>query len=119
MEATALRESTTRSARILVSINEKESDQVGRYAGWGAGGDDSAPPEPEERAGPAMMPFLRHRAGDRWWRLSAGLLWIPAIIILITVEDWLHVTQTMMWISLGILFAVYLGAVLISDRTRS
>ena len=66
-----------------------------------------------------MMPFLRHRSDDRWWRLSLGLLWLPAIVVVITVEDWMHLSQSIMWISLGALFVGFLAFVFLADRRLS
>ena len=63
-----------------------------------------------------MAPFLRHRAGDRWWRLSLGLLWLPAIVVLLTVEDWVHLSGGFEWISLGVLFVGFLVTVFVIDR---
>ncbi|HET7338762.1 MAG TPA: hypothetical protein VFK22_04385 [Candidatus Dormibacteraeota bacterium] len=62
------------------------------------------------------MPFLRYRATDRTWRVGFGLLWIPAVIIVLSVELWLNVPQTIDWISLGVLFILFVGSALISDR---
>lgn len=66
--------------------------------------------------GPAMMPFLRHRAGDRWWRLALGFLWLPAIVVVITVQQWLHFSATITWISLGVMFVGFVAFVFLSDR---
>lgn len=106
----------TGSRRILVSINDQPrgSENIGSYAGWGSDKDDS-PPE-KERTGPALMPFLKYRATDRTWRVGFGLLWIPAIIIGLTIEQWLNVPQNIQWISLGVLFVVFIGAALFADR---
>ena len=64
-----------------------------------------------------MMPFLRYRSTDRWWRLAIWFLWLPAIVVLITVEDWIHLSQSIMWISLGVLFVAYLSIVFLVDRS--
>lgn len=37
-----------------------------------------------------------------------GLLWIPAVILLLTVELWAHVPQVVGWISLVVLFVAFL-----------
>ncbi len=66
-----------------------------------------------------MMPFLRYRAGDTWWRVALGFLWLPAIVIVITVEDWIHVPQSIIWISLGLLFVGFLTFTLVWDRRRT
>jgi len=66
-----------------------------------------------------MMPFLRHRTADRWWRLSLGFLWLPALVIVITVEDWFHLSQSIMWISLGVLFVGFLAFAFLADRRLS
>ncbi|HEY0831488.1 MAG TPA: hypothetical protein VGE99_10130 [Candidatus Dormibacteraeota bacterium] len=34
-------------------------------------------------------------------------MWLPAIIVVITAEDWLHVPQNAQWISLGVVFVVF------------
>ena len=68
-----------------------------------------------ERTGPALMPFLRHRASDRWWRLGLTFVWVPAMIVVITVEDWLHLPQSVGWISLGVLFVLFMAYVLLRD----
>jgi hypothetical protein len=100
----------TRSERILVSINDqKREEDIGSYAGWGAGEDSEAPPGKGERVGPALAPFLRYRATDRAWRLAFGCLWIPAIIIVITVEQWIGIPQNIQWISLGVVFLLFMA----------
>jgi hypothetical protein len=110
-------ESTTRSERILDSIKDQKPTDVGRYAGWGSDEDAHAPAGEPERTGPALMPFLRHRASDRWWRVGIGFIWVPAIIVAITLEDWLHVPQSVMWISLGVLFVAFLAYLLLWDAS--
>jgi hypothetical protein len=66
-----------------------------------------------------MMPFLRHRPSDRWWRLSLGFLWLPALVVVITVGDWIHLSQSIVWISLGVLLVGYLAFVFVVDRRLS
>jgi hypothetical protein len=101
---------TTRSPRILVSIKDQpRKEDIGGYAGWGAGEDLEAPPGEGERHGPALAPFLRYRATDRAWRLAFGILWIPAIIVVITVEQWMGIPQDIQWISLGIVFVLFMA----------
>jgi hypothetical protein len=43
-----------------------------------------------------MMPFLRHRVSDRWWKVGIGFAYVPAIIAVITVEDWMHFSKSVM-----------------------
>jgi hypothetical protein len=62
------------------------------------------------------MPFLRYRATDRAWRVGFGLLWIPAMLVLLFIEQWMNIPQGIQWISLGVLFVVFVGTALISDR---
>lgn len=62
------------------------------------------------------MPFLRYRGNDRGWRVGIGLLWIPAIVIALTVEQWLKVPQGIQWISLAALGVIFVGAALVADR---
>lgn len=101
---------TTRSGRILGSINDQKRDEgIGSYAGWGQGDDVNAPAGPGERDGPALAPFLRYRSTDRAWRLAFGVLWIPAIIVVVTVEDWMHIPQGFQWLSLGAVFVVFMA----------
>lgn len=112
----AVRVRTTRSALILVLIKDQDREkEIGRYAGWGTGEDLSAP-EAKDREGPQLAPFLRYRRGDTAWRLSLGCMYIPAIIVVLTVEDWLHVPQGVQWISLGAVFVLFVGTTLLSDR---
>ena len=111
--------SMTGSRRILVSINDqrRESENIGSYAGWGSGEDGPQPEkEPIVPTVTGLMPFLKYRATDRAWRVGFGLLWIPAIIVALTIEQWLNVPQTIQWISLGVLFVVFVGIALLSDR---
>jgi hypothetical protein len=96
---TAVRGSTTLSARILDSIKDQEPDDLGRYAGWGGGEDLKARPQ-RDQLGPSILP--------RNWGRTLGLLWIPAIIVLVTVELWLGLPQVAGWISLVGLFVVFL-----------
>jgi hypothetical protein len=70
----------------------------------------------DEREGPSLFP-LTYRP-DRMWRRTLGCLWLPAIVVLITVEDWLHVPQEMGWISIAGLFVVFLLVAWWSDRKR-
>jgi hypothetical protein len=106
----AVRARTTRSSRILVSIKDQPRDEdIGRYAGWGAGEDVDAPPGKGESEGPALAPFLRYRATDRAWRLAFGILWIPAVIVVITIEEWMGIPQNIQWISLGVVFLLFMA----------
>src|SRR5262245_1584666 len=104
------------SRRILVWINDQKPTEVGKYSGWGSDEDLHAQAGASEPTGPAMMPFLRHRATDRWWKVGLGFIWIPAIIVVITVEDWLHLSQSVTWISLGVLFVAFMAYLLFWDR---
>ena len=118
IETIALLSRNTRSGRILDSINDQpRDDDIGQHAGWGAGEDLDAPPV-EERTGPALAPFLRYRGGDRAWRLALGCLWLPAIVVVITIEDWLHVPQNVQWISLGVVFVVFNLVAFVPDSRR-
>jgi hypothetical protein len=56
-----------------------------------------------------LAPFLRYRATDRAWRLAFGILWIPAIIVVITIEEWLGVPQNIQWISLAVVFVLFMA----------
>lgn len=55
---------------------------------------------------------------QRWGR-TLGLLWVPAVIVLITVEDWLGVPQVAGWISLVGLTVGFVLIGLLLDRRRS
>jgi hypothetical protein len=46
-------------------------------------------------------------------------LWIPSLIVVISIEDWLHVPQLAGWISLGVLFVVFLLVAWLTDRIDS
>ena len=114
--ATAVLERTTRvTGGILKVISDHDPDghDVGRYSGWGAGEDLSAPPL-HEGEGPSMFP-LQYR-DDRVWRRTLGGLWFPAIAALITVEDWFGVPQGAIWISLVGLFAAFLLVARLLDQ---
>ena len=116
----ALRLRMTLSARILDSINDQpqEKDDIGRYAGWGAGDDLRAPPGEGERHGPALAPFLRYRSDDRAWRLAFGGMWVPAIIVVITVEEWLRIPQDVQWISIGVVFIAFMAVAFVRVPSR-
>jgi hypothetical protein len=106
----AVRVRTTRSPRILFSINDQDGEKgIGRYAGWGADEDLEAAPGKGERHGPALAPFLRYRSTDRRWRLAFGCMWIPVIIVVITVEEWMGIPQSFQWISLGVVFVLFMA----------
>jgi hypothetical protein len=109
MATTAVGGNTTRSARILGSIKDQGSEDIGRYAGWGSGEDVDAPPGSGERHGPALAPFLRYRSTDRAWRLAFGCLWLPVIVVVITVEGWMGVSQDIQWISLAVVFVLFMA----------
>ena len=103
------------SRRILVSINDQKPTEVGTYAGWGSEEDERAAPGKPERMGPGMLPFLR--SNDRWWKVGIGFFWIPAIIVVITVEDWMHLPQSVMWISIGALFVAFMAYLLFGESS--
>ena len=90
----------------------------GTKSGWTAG-DELNPPPASESAGPALAPFLRHRRGDRWWRVGLGFLYVPAIILVITVEDWMGIPQWIIWTSLGVFFVGFVAFLLLADRLMS
>jgi hypothetical protein len=118
MAAIEVRSRSTRSGRILDAIKDQPlGDDIGRRAGWGTGEDLNAPAE-IERTGPALAPFLRYRKGDRAWRLAFGCMWLPAIIVVITVEDWLRMPQNAEWISLAIVFVVFNLIAFVPDLRR-
>lgn len=112
---------------MLESINDQERSDIGRYAGWGiqdgrspAGNQDSAEAAPArgERAGPGMMPFLRYRFGDRWWNVGIGLAYVPAVIAVVSVESWLGLRQSVIWISLGVFYVAFMATVYLVERSR-
>lgn len=107
-----------RSERILEAIKDQKPTDLGRHAGWGSEEDAHASADEPERVGPGMMNFLRYRATDRWWRVGIGFIWIPAIIVVITVEDWMHFPQSVMWISIGVLFVAFMAYLLFWDIDR-
>lgn len=107
---------TILSRRILESIKDQEPTKIGRYAGWGSESDADAPAGKGDRSGPAMMPFLRYRASDRWWKVGLGFAYVPAIIAVITVEDWLHLGQPVMWISLGVFYLLFMATTYMTWR---
>lgn len=116
-----VRVSTTRRSCILGAINDqppREPDNIGRYAGWGAGDDLEARPGKGESHGPALAPFLRYRSDDRAWRLAFGCAWIPAVIVVITIEQWMHISQDIQWISLGIVFVLFMAVAFIRVPLR-
>ena len=107
---------TMRCGRIVVSIKDQEPAEAGRYAGWGSGEDLKARPAPD-RFGPSMMP-LAYGAHRRWGR-TLGLAYIPAVIVLITVEiDILHMPQSAGWWSLVALFVAFVLLGRWLDRRR-
>jgi hypothetical protein len=86
-------------------IKDQKPPDVGQYAGWGIEEDRSASPA-RDRYGPAMLPVAY---GTNRWGRTLGLLYIPAVIVLITLEDdVLHVPQAAGWISLVGLFAGFM-----------
>ncbi|HEV2414177.1 MAG TPA: hypothetical protein VGX27_05170 [Candidatus Dormibacteraeota bacterium] len=52
---------------------------------------------------------MRYRSTDRAWRLSFGCLWLPVIVVLVTVEGWMGIPQGVQWISLGVVFVVFMA----------
>ena len=102
---------TTGSRRIQETIKDQKPTDVGEYAGWGTEEDAEAPDGKGDSTGPAMMPFLRYRSSDRWWKVGIGLAYVPAIIAVITVEDWLHMPQGLIWISLGVFYVAFMGTI--------
>lgn len=63
-----------------------------------------------------MIPFFRYRAGEPWWRVGIGFAYLPAIIVVITVELWMKADAPVIWLSLGIFWIAFVGYVLLSDR---
>ena len=85
-------------------------------SGWAAGDELNAPAQPE-RVGPAMMPFLRYGRGDKWWRLSLGLLYVPGIIVLVSIGLWLGFPQPFIWLLLGVLWVGFMGYLVFRGRS--
>ncbi len=106
MATIARRDRTTRPAGILVVIKDQDRSGIGRYAGWGSDEDGAERPQREEQ-GPSILP-RRIRA--------FGLLWIPAVIVVITIELWLRLPQVVAWISLAGLFAAFMLLSVWTDR---
>jgi len=89
----------------LISDRDDRED-IGQYAGWGTDDDLNSRPQRERGRGPSIFPYLATDPGT--WRRSLGCLWIPALILLITIEEWLHVPQAVGWLSILGLFVVFL-----------
>jgi hypothetical protein len=96
-------------------LNDHHESDVGKYAGWGTGDDANPPPKssPPERT--QLLYAWRYRE-DNVWRDRLVWLWVPAMILLITIEDWLHVPQLVGWLSIGALFVVFLVVAWLTDR---
>ena len=47
-----------------------------------------------------------------------GCLWLPAIVVVITVEDWMHIPQTFQWISVGAVFVVFIAVAFLPVELR-
>jgi hypothetical protein len=92
---------------VAIKDQDREKD-IGGYAGWGTEQDLKAQPGEGERHGPALAPFLRYRSTDRAWRLSFGCMWVPAIIVVLTIEEWMGIPQDIQWISLGVVFVLFM-----------
>ena len=61
-----------------------------------------------------MIPFLRSRPGESWWKVGIGFAYLPAIVLVVTVEIWMNLDQSVIWISLGVFyvgFMVFLGLI--------
>jgi hypothetical protein len=109
--------SSRNSRRILGLVGKDQPERdIGRYAGWGAG-DDLTAPSKHEREGPSLFP-LAYR-DDRVWRRTLGCLWLPAMVVLITVEDWLRIPQGIGWISLVGLFVAFIVVARWGDRKNA
>ncbi|HKW71663.1 MAG TPA: hypothetical protein VJQ08_02405 [Candidatus Dormibacteraeota bacterium] len=59
---------------------------------------------------------MRHRRGDVWWRVGLGFLYVPVIIVLITVEGWMGLPDSVIWMTLGVFFLAFVAFILLSDR---
>jgi hypothetical protein len=90
---------------------------VGRYAGWGSQEDARADRAKPERMGPGMVPFFR--GNGPWWKVGIGIFWIPAIIVVITLEDLMHLPQGVIWISIGAVFVGFMAYLLFWDNRAS
>lgn len=88
---------------------------IGRYAGWGTGEDANPPPESDPPERRELLYALRYRE-DNVWRDRLVWLWVPSMIVLITIDDWLHIPQWAGWMSLGGLLVVFLLAAWLTDR---
>jgi len=97
-------------------IKGREPGDIGRYAGWGSEEDAHDATGPGESTGPAMMPFLRHRPGDRWWKVGIGFAYLPAVVVIVSLELMLHLDQALIWLSLGVFYVVFLAAVYVIQR---
>jgi hypothetical protein len=103
---------------MLDSINDQERSDIGRYAGWGIEDSADSAPVKDERSGAGMMPFLRYRFGDRWWNVGIGLAYVPAIIAVVSIESWLGLRQSVIWISLGVFYVAFMVTIYLVERSR-
>jgi hypothetical protein len=106
----------TRSRRILVSIKDQRPDDIGEYAGWGGREDQVARP-PRDRYGPSVLPF---RYGTNPWGRTLGCLYLPAVVVLLTIElDVLHMPDAAGWVSMVGLFVAFILFGRWLDRRRA
>ena len=45
-------------------------------------------------------------------------MWIPVIIVVITIEEWMGIPQGFQWISLGVVFVVFMSVAFLPVELR-
>ena len=69
-------------------MNDQHGERGRRYAGWRADNEAGSSPNRESRRG--LESFLGERYARTWeWRDSLGCLWIPGLIVILSILIWL------------------------------
>ena len=63
-----------------------------------------------------MVPFLRQRLNERWWQVGLGFAYVPAIILVVSVESWLRFDEAVIWLSLGVFYVAFVAFIYATAR---
>jgi hypothetical protein len=85
----------------------------------------SPSPDHPEKSGRSITPLpwsfyyaIKDRGGESFWKQSTGLLFVPALIVLLAIEFFAGLQPTVIWLSFVAFSILYAGLVLFVFRRR-
>lgn len=85
----------------------------------------SPSPDHPQKSGPSIIPTpwsvyyaIKDRGGESFWKQTIGLLFVPALIVLLAIEFFAGLQPTVIWLSFVAFSILYAGLALLVFRRR-